>query len=566
MKTRNIVKVFGNTFSVKNVGKSLVFWIMVFGLILISPAISAGPLAEYGDAPDPTYPSLFASQGPYHLIVTEERIGTSPVSTTTVETDALVPDGDFDDGVIRLRRTLVGGLPVNVGYVTVPITINGTADNQIRYLNVVVDLNQDGNWQVYSLGGRTTQQEWIVRNLAIFTEPGTSVNISVPFVLLDTSVIPTDQIWTRATLTTEIIDLTIFGLAGWNGTGPVGGFLRGETEDHLVSVESHTFFPVPPGRIPNPPPGSCGDGIVQPWRGEQCEPPNTPVCNANCQLIPQPPPGFCGDGIVQPWRGEQCDPPDGVTCDANCQNIPQPPDPIPVDGIEKEGVPDITQGCNECGPTSAANSLYFLGKAYGFSDKLPGSPNNPRSLIDELKEKMKFDEGVADDDFIQGKKDIAKQLGLPIETHCQDDGEGQIPTVDFICSELEKCQDVELGITFDGGGGHWVTVVGCTKYSDGSVKLKIHDPDDDLIGDVYYWVEPRPQSGGYLSLINYKDKNGNNLPNKIDIVCAESPAPVGGILIPVNKLELLTPWIALAAVLISAAAVTLIFVKRMKKQ
>ena len=107
MKTRNIVKVFGNTFSVKNVGKSLVFWIMVFGLILISPAISAGPLAEYGDAPDPTYPSLFASQGPYHLIVTEERIGTSPVSTTTVETDALVPDGDFDDGVIRLRRTLV---------------------------------------------------------------------------------------------------------------------------------------------------------------------------------------------------------------------------------------------------------------------------------------------------------------------------------------------------------------------------------------------------------------------------------------------------------------------------
>lgn len=43
-----------------------------------------------------------------------------------------------------------------------------------------------------------------------------------------------------------------------------------------------------------------------------------------------------------------------------------------------------------------------------------------------------------------------------------------------------------------------------------------------------------------------------------------TPPPVGGTIIPVNKLELLTPWIALAAVLISAAAVILVFVKRRK--
>jgi hypothetical protein len=327
--------------------------------------------------------------------------------------------------------------------------------------------------------------------------------MSVPFVLLDTSVTPPDQIWTRATLTTEIIDPTIFGIAGWNGTGPVGGFLRGETEDHNISVEDHTLFPVPPGLIPNPPPGFCGDGIVQPWRGEQCDPPDGVTCDANCQLIPQPQPGFCGDGIVQPWRGEQCDPPDGVTCDANCQLIPQPSDPVPVDGIEKEGVPDIPQGCNECAPTSAANSLYFLGKAHGFSDKLPGSPDNPRPLIEELKKRMNWTcEGVTAANFTKGKKNITKYLKLPIETHCQGDGEGQIPTVDFICSELEKCQDVELGMAFDGGGGHMVTVVGYTKYSDGSVKLKIHDPDDNLTGDANYWVGQR--SGGYLSLINYQ--------------------------------------------------------------
>ena len=46
----------------------------------------------------------------------------------------------------------------------------------------------------------------------------------------------------------------------------------------------------------------CGDGFVQ--RGvEECEPPNTTVCDATCQDVPPPP--ACGDGILNP--GEQCD-------------------------------------------------------------------------------------------------------------------------------------------------------------------------------------------------------------------------------------------------------------------
>ncbi len=49
----------------------------------------------------------------------------------------------------------------------------------------------------------------------------------------------------------------------------------------------------------------CGDGFVHstgtpPF--EQCEPPNTSTCDATCQALP-----YCGDGIVQPSLGEECD-------------------------------------------------------------------------------------------------------------------------------------------------------------------------------------------------------------------------------------------------------------------
>jgi cysteine-rich repeat protein len=59
----------------------------------------------------------------------------------------------------------------------------------------------------------------------------------------------------------------------------------------------------------------CGDGFLQ--RGvEECEPPNTTVCDATCQDVPPPP--ACGDGILNP--GEQCD--DGNSSNKdNCLTI-----------------------------------------------------------------------------------------------------------------------------------------------------------------------------------------------------------------------------------------------------
>ncbi len=60
---------------------------------------------------------------------------------------------------------------------------------------------------------------------------------------------------------------------------------------------------------------TCGNGTVDP--GEDCEPPNTPTCDANCKSITVT---ACGNGVRD--AGEQCD--DGNTtnldgCDAACK-------------------------------------------------------------------------------------------------------------------------------------------------------------------------------------------------------------------------------------------------------
>lgn len=70
---------------------------------------------------------------------------------------------------------------------------------------------------------------------------------------------------------------------------------------------------------------ACGDGEPDP--GEECEPPNTPTCDANCQRVP-----VCGDGFVD--APEMCD--DGNTqagdcCSPTCQAEPDG-SPCPGDG------------------------------------------------------------------------------------------------------------------------------------------------------------------------------------------------------------------------------------------
>ncbi len=58
----------------------------------------------------------------------------------------------------------------------------------------------------------------------------------------------------------------------------------------------------------------CGNGVVNPAAGEECDPPNTATCDANCQRIP-----LCGDGFID--APEQCEPPNTATCNQTCRFI-----------------------------------------------------------------------------------------------------------------------------------------------------------------------------------------------------------------------------------------------------
>jgi len=456
------------------------------------------PLADYGDAPDPQFPTLYATQstqypgrkGPYHLDVIKEWIGPTSPSTTTTETQALIVNNDFDDATILVRRAVVGGVPTQIGFVSVPITVAADTSGDIRYLNVLADLNGNGQWAAYDYGGPTPQEEWVAKNVAlVFPGTKTFVQMNVPFVWLDNNIGIGSAVWLRATLTTEIIDPSIFGFGnpGWDGSGPDAGFARGETEDHLVTLSTFAFHPVPPGRKPAGPP------------------------------LPQPPPGAGPGG--GPGTAPGPDPGPGMAAE-------------PIDKVKKHPVPDIRQEPNECAPTSTANSLYYLGAAYGFSEKLPGSPESPRELIELIKDKMKwsYKHGVYDSDFITGKVAITDELDLPIVTTHKDDGEGNIPSIAWILSELKRCEDIELGMTFDdpNKGGHWVTATGYAKYANGDIVIEVHDPDDNLDGEDVFRLGDR--GDGYPSLLDYP------LLNRIDIAVAESPRCIaGGIEGDINK-------------------------------
>lgn len=78
----------------------------------------------------------------------------------------------------------------------------------------------------------------------------------------------------------------------------------------------------------------CGDGEPDP--GEECDPPNTPTCDGNCQRIP-----VCGDGNVD--APELCD--DGNTTAGDCCSPTCQPEPV-GNPCADDGNPCTTNACD----------------------------------------------------------------------------------------------------------------------------------------------------------------------------------------------------------------------------
>ncbi|MFH0824381.1 MAG: C39 family peptidase, partial [Pseudomonadota bacterium] len=453
---------------------------MIAGLALAISALFAPVMfgqtpADFGDFADPPIPTLLHSTigvagrvGPFHLDTAHEWIGFSGASSTTLEPDAKL--FDEDDGTVDIRNVYIPGGFSRTGRVSVPVTTDG--DAAVRYLNVAADLNGDGVFRSFS-AGLYTQWEWLVCNLPIaFREESKWV------VSLFTLYFPTGgPVAVRATLTTELIDPALFGSNGWDGSGPVGGFARGETEDHQ-SVPVRDYFynlistgvNLMPSIVPSPP-----------------FPPGTP-----------PPPGA---PVTEPPRGPRGGPaPAPKIAQAPNDGVPPyvPESPLPprtqnggdevVASGSVPGMPDIKQGAEECAPTAAANSLRYL------LDKSGNPPQDGdgfnRDLQNRLKEAMKTNQGSPGtqlapdnpeaDNFVQGKKraQITSVLADAKVTTQQAN-----PSADNITAAIDAGKDVEIVVSRMNPDGtvaarHMVTVVGYVRHADGTVELKVHDPND----------------------------------------------------------------------------------------
>lgn len=97
---------------------------------------------DFGDAPDPIYPTLFANNGAHHCDFTHEWLGI----TVDAESDAKFPD-NFDDGF----RLTSSNYPNRRFLVTVNTSGMGAARYGVEsdrrlYLQIWVDYNRDGDW------------------------------------------------------------------------------------------------------------------------------------------------------------------------------------------------------------------------------------------------------------------------------------------------------------------------------------------------------------------------------------------------------------------------------------
>jgi hypothetical protein len=182
---------------------------------------------DLGDAPA-TYPTTLAANGSRHSNTQFEWLGTEGasacVNATTVEADAMVADLDNDDGLCQWWLNPVS----NTAYVEILVSVGPDAPSGVRYLNALIDRDQDGDWQ--------GMDEWAIINLELPLPAGAC---QFPVALALGAVGPTFpyQTWMRLTLTRSAIS----EVEAWTGTGE---FDAGETEDwHL------TFDPsLPPGR------------------------------------------------------------------------------------------------------------------------------------------------------------------------------------------------------------------------------------------------------------------------------------------------------------------------------
>jgi len=261
---------------------------------------------------------------------------------------------------------------------------------------------------------------------------------------------------------------------------------------------------------------------------------------------------------------------------------------FPTFNFEQKGHPNVQTALNQCAPAAVANSLDWLKDTQGLPITDPDGPGlkGDATKIGKLDTAMDRDvtDCLPDPDPIpvrtarqkgcgvwplDGKLKYISDNKLDLKVHHQGDefaadkgtipldgtkditlhgvtsrGAGATATWAFICGELQRNEDVELDIHFDGGGRHYVNVIGCgmilgvpyIKHISDHAQTDV-DPTDELGTDKVDFafmigadlIHPEPELA--------------NWDGTVDQVISESiPNPSALVLVGTGFLGLLLAW------------------------
>ncbi|MBI3160319.1 MAG: hypothetical protein HYZ26_12045 [Chloroflexi bacterium] len=201
---------------------------------------------DFGDAPDPGYPTLPASNGP---AIPAQKVNLQLGTKITYEPAPNMVDLDpGDDGLLRID--------LNAGRAVVHVSATDLSwKPRDMYVNIVIDLNRDGDWN--------DPNEWVTRNcfvphniqdflgdvLVCTTNVGAGAlkppsGLQGLFRLIRQLLgIPgsDDEPWTRVLLS----EVKINPAGGWHGQSPAAALQFGEVEDHPGWVDNPHRTPTP---------------------------------------------------------------------------------------------------------------------------------------------------------------------------------------------------------------------------------------------------------------------------------------------------------------------------------
>ncbi len=154
------------------------------------------------------------------------------------------------------------------------------------------------------------------------------------------------------------------------------------------------------------------------------------------------------------------------------------------------GVPSVQEDDDECASGSTARSLKWLSNEHNLG------LGTAQSIQEELDNPEYMNQGVTDKEQLIAKKKYIDDNNLPLEVHywysnsvyptgvgtpgipSENNDDDDIDLKSWLWRELKKGQDIELTISWFGGGGHSVTLVGLDKKNN-----KIEYRDDETQGD-----------------------------------------------------------------------------------